>query len=522
MSSPGKLQAFFLHRYSSASYSMRRKSQTLFFLLLFLAILLPTLGFFIIFRFGVERYSLSLVLIIFIFTAVSIALVFLKNGRYNFAANILLFVISIGLTFNLLSKLIKDPQNGYTTYIYLMGSALVMASLFCEKWINTLFFVLFITADIVFFILVRDRLDPISLTAANVGVVISAISLIIIYALSRLILSIIEGALKESEEDKNEIEDQYRRISGLLASVNDSAAELAESARELSSASMSFSDNSQSQASAAEEIMASIEEMSASSDTIADGADKQVGNLDELIIKLGRLSGTMREMSEKIKATRGTAGNISSLAKSGEATINSMSDGMGKIGESSGKMTDIIGIINDISDKINLLSLNAAIEAARAGEAGRGFAVVADEVSKLADQTASSLKEIDALIKLNTEEIGRGAINIETSVKMIRDIIKGVNDIDGMINDIARFMESQEAINGEVNADAGLVRGRSDEIRVSTEEQKSAASEIARSIASVNEITQKNSLEADNLLSHSNHVKDMAARLSEQVRSVKT
>ena len=105
---------------------------------------------------------------------------------------------------------------------------------------------------------------------------------------------------------------------------------------------------------------------------------------------------------------------------------------------------------------------------------------------------------------------------------MIRDIIKGVNDIDGRINDIARFMESQEAINGEVNDDAELVRGRSDKIRVSTEEQKSAASEIARSIASVNEITQKNSLEADNLLSHSNHVKDMAARLSEQVRSVKT
>ena len=74
------------------------------------------------------------------------------------------------------------------------------------------------------------------------------------------------------------------------------------------------------------------------------------------------------------------------------------------ITESSQQVTDIISIIDDISDKINLLSLNAAIEAARAGEAGRGFAVVADEISKLADQTAASINDIDSLIRKNNNE----------------------------------------------------------------------------------------------------------------------
>jgi methyl-accepting chemotaxis protein len=286
---------------------------------------------------------------------------------------------------------------------------------------------------------------------------------------------------------------------------------------ELSYASMNFTENSQTQASAAEEIMATIEEVSASSDTIADGTDMQVQNLNKLIKKLESLSSTMGEMSEKIKKTRGTAGNVSLLAKSGEESINSMSEGMGKISGSSLKMKDIIGIINDISDKINLLSLNAAIEAARAGDSGRGFAVVADEVSKLADQTASSLKDIDSLIKLNNEEINKGTSNMNTSVTVISDIINGVNEISSMINDIAHFMTVQESINSDVNDDAGRVRARSDEIRISTEEQKSAVSEIVKSIASVNEITQKNSNEAENLLSHSNKVKSMADDLNMQV-----
>ena len=86
---------------------------------------------------------------------------------------------------------------------------------------------------------------------------------------------------------------------------------------------------------------------------------------------------------------------------------------------SSREMMGIVDIINDISEKINLLSLNAAIEAARAGDAGRGFAVVADEISKLADQTAISIKEIDRLIKVNNDEITAGGDNIDSAIDTI-------------------------------------------------------------------------------------------------------
>jgi len=224
-------------------------------------------------------------------------------------------------------------------------------------------------------------------------------------------------------------------------------------------------------------------------------------------------------MGQKIEKANAMAESISTLAKSGESSIHSMSNGMEKISDSSGKMTDIIEIINDISDKINLLSLNAAIEAARAGDAGRGFAVVADEISKLADQTAQSIKDIDLLIKINIEEIAKGSADMRMTVETIQSIVMGVKNTTDMINEIADQMVVQKEINIAVNKEAEEVKNSSDTIKISTNEQKRAIEEIEKSVYSVNEITQKNSEEAEKLLTQANEVKEQALVLSNQMHS---
>ena len=190
---------------------------------------------------------------------------------------------------------------------------------------------------------------------------------------------------------------------------------------------------------------------------------------------------------------------------------------MNEISATSREMAGILGIINEISDRINLLSLNASIEAARAGEYGRGFAVVADEISKLAEQTASSVKEIAALIKQSEMEVAKGAEGVRETVEVIRRILAGIEENSRMTaaigSSIGEAIRSTGIAHGEVQA----VRARSDEIDVSTREQKTAAEEVMNTITAINELSQTNAAAADDITEQAAAIASMARTLRETI-----
>ena len=128
---------------------------------------------------------------------------------------------------------------------------------------------------------------------------------------------------------------------------------------------------------------------------------------------------------------------------------------MAKIEESSRKISDIIGVIDEIARQTNLLALNAAVEAARAGEAGRGFAVVASEVRSLAQRSSQAAKDIKDLITNSNSQVKDGVDLVNQAGAALNEIVDSIKSVATIVADIANASGEQatgiEQINKALN-----------------------------------------------------------------------
>ncbi|MGJ4744899.1 methyl-accepting chemotaxis protein [Leptospira sp. SA-E8] len=321
--------------------------------------------------------------------------------------------------------------------------------------------------------------------------------------------------LKVYHED--EIGDLSKDTNSFLESLRTSvreiqkiSQELASSAEELSASSENFSNGAQSTAASTEEMSATVEEMSAGMDNISGSIYNQYANISQFQIKITELSQSVNQIGEEIQNTLNMAKSISLQAKKGEESLSGMNAMISNILKSSGEMTAIIGIINDISDQTQLLALNAAIEAARAGEAGKGFAVVAEEISKLSEKTASSIKSISAMITKNTGELDSGAKGIQASTEIIHAIIRNVDQVSDAMDRLYSITGSQTDINRAVTDNAGKVKTESEAVKLAADEQKKAVSEISQVIMQINEHTINTASGAEQMSSSSRNLSNTA------------
>jgi methyl-accepting chemotaxis protein len=160
---------------------------------------------------------------------------------------------------------------------------------------------------------------------------------------------------------------------------------------------------------------------------------------------------TVRKNAENAEAANSSAGETRVVAERGGAVVEQAVKAMARIEESSLKIGDIIGVIDEIARQTNLLALNAAVEAARAGDAGRGFAVVASEVRSLAQRSAQAAKDIKNLITDSNNLVKDGVGLVNRAGSSLTEIVESIKKVAAIVSDIATASREQATGIEQVN-----------------------------------------------------------------------
>jgi methyl-accepting chemotaxis protein len=273
----------------------------------------------------------------------------------------------------------------------------------------------------------------------------------------------------ESKDEVGELAQWFNKfveyLEEVIIRVKNTAVHMDTSTQEVAAGAQGLSQATQEQASAIEEVAATIEEMTSSIKHNAENASDGRQKANEMV-RMANMSGESAQ--ELVKA-------------------------MTEISNSSKKIGDIIVTVNEVAFQTNLLALNAAVEAARAGEHGKGFAVVAEEVRALAQRSADAAKQIKVLIEDTVNKISAGDIMVKKSGESLTLIIKHIQDLSQVMEEIA----------------------------AASSEQASGVDEVNRAVAQIDTTTQQNASTVEELASTSDNLSNEAQELASTVSRFK-
>jgi methyl-accepting chemotaxis protein len=237
------------------------------------------------------------------------------------------------------------------------------------------------------------------------------------------------------------------------------------------------------------EVAGAATEISSSTIDLSQRTEEQAATLEQTSASLEEISTVVGRNAENAQQASASAGNARAIADRNGQVVAKAVEAMARIEDSSRRIADIIGVIDEIARQTNLLALNAAVEAARAGEAGRGFAVVASEVRSLAQRSSQAAKDIKALITSSAGEVQDGVELVNTAGAALTEIVTAIAAV-------------AETVSGIASASA---------------EQASGLAQINKALAQMDETTQQNSALVEENAATAQMLDRQAKTMDEQV-----
>jgi methyl-accepting chemotaxis protein len=244
----------------------------------------------------------------------------------------------------------------------------------------------------------------------------------------------------------------------------------------------------------AQAISSASGEISMGNTDLSRRTEEQAASLEETASSMEQITSNVNQTADNAKAANQESGKARQVAQDGGTAVTQVIEAMEAINQSSAKINEIIGVVDEIAFQTNLLALNAAVEAARAGEQGRGFAVVAAEVRNLAKRSADAAKEIKGLIRESVAKSTDGNRVAAHAGETIQQVVTNVQRVTSLVSEIAN----------------------------ATQEQSTGLNEINKAVVSMDEVTQQNAALVEESAAAAESLDAQAHALSEAVARFKT
>ncbi len=237
------------------------------------------------------------------------------------------------------------------------------------------------------------------------------------------------------------------------------------------------------------EVTNASAEISTSTTDLSQRTEEQAASLEQTTASMEEIAATVKKNAESAQQASQSASATREVADRGGQVVAQAVEAMARIEDSSRKIADIIGVIDEIARQTNLLALNAAVEAARAGEAGRGFAVVASEVRSLAQRSSQAAKDIKDLITNSSSQVKDGVDLVNKAGAALTEIVTSIKSVADTVAQIA----------------------------AASAEQATGLEQVNRALTQMDEVTQQNSALVEENAATAKTLENQAVAMTEQV-----
>jgi len=253
-------------------------------------------------------------------------------------------------------------------------------------------------------------------------------------------------------------------------------------------------------------IHSSTSQVSTGAKQVADGAQSLAQGSTEQAASIQELSSSITEIANKTKENAEIAGrtsrlseNIKESALKGSTQMDDMITAVQEINDASQSISKIIKTIDDIAFQTNILALNAAVEAARAGQHGKGFAVVAEEVRNLASKSADAAKDTGDMIQNSMEKAELGSRIAGETATSLKEIVSGISESSELIAEIAQASEEQSIGISQINTGIDQVAQVVQQNSATAEESAAASEQMSSQSSILEELISQFKLKKENL-----------------------